>query len=285
MKQYIYIAAFTLCGAGLAQDQNRIPAQPQPARPAQAQPGQPSATQPPSTTQDTTPRTAGERAAAAASNVFTDWRMEDLPQAVQKTIREQSAGQKIADIDRETRTGRTLWEVEIEKEGKNTEIHIAEDGTLVTEGAGLIGRTTDAAGSAVTPGERPTATGTPAGTQTGRSGTDLRMGTRWEDLPPAIQQKAAQFGGKEKVADIDREDSNGRMGYEVEFKREGRNLEIHFGEDGSILESNDPAAAPAQGAAPATATPRSTQPGQPATPPPATPPSQPSPNQAQPRPK
>ena len=275
MKQYIYIAAFALCGSGLAQDQNRIPNQPQPARPAQAQPATP----------DTTPRTAGERAAAAVSNIFTDWRLEDLPQPVQKTIREQSAGQKIADIDRETRTGRTLWEVEIEKEGKNTEIHIAEDGTLVTEGAGLIGRTADAAGRAVTPGERPTATGTPAGTQTGRSGTDLLMGTRWEDLPPAVQQKAMQFGGKEKVADIDREELRGRMAYEVEFKREGRNLEIHFGEDGTVLESNDPVAAPAQGAAPGTATPRSTQPGQPATPPPSTTPqSQPNQNPNQPRP-
>jgi uncharacterized membrane protein YkoI len=278
MKQYIYIATFALCGSGLAQDQNRIPNQPQPDRPAQAQPATP----------DTTPRTAGERAAAAVSNVFTDWRLEDLPQPVQKTIREQAAGQKIADIDRETRTGRTLWEVEIEKEGKNTEIHIAEDGTLVTEGAGLIGRTTDAAGRAVTPGERPTATGTPAGTQTGRSGTDLLMGTRWEDLPPAVQQKAMQFGGKEKVADIDREELRGRLAYEVEFKREGRNLEIHFGEDGTVLESNDPVAAPAQGAAgaaPGTATPRSTQPGQPATPPPSTTPqSQPNQNPNQPRP-
>ena len=107
---------------------------------------------------------------------------------MQKTIREQSGGAKIADIDRETRTGRVLWEVEFEKDGKNTEIHVGEDGTLVQD-AGIIARTTR-------PGEPSTAVGTPAAGQTGRSA--LNMGTKWEDLPPAIQQRAMQYGGKEK---------------------------------------------------------------------------------------
>jgi hypothetical protein len=92
------------------------------------------------------------------------------------------------------------------------------------------------------------------------------MGTKWEDLPPVIQQKAMQFGGKEKVADIDRETEDGKVVYEIEFSREGRNLEIEFAEDGTIVESSDHSVAPV-GAGASSTTPASrlpsTQPAQP----------------------
>ena len=243
MKNHLYLAAAIVSVSAFAQNPPATQPRSSQAQPPAAQSGQPAA-----------PAGVGERLSQGLSNLMADHRLEDLPPAVQKTIREQSGGQKIADIDRETRTGRTVWEVEFEKDGRNTEIHVGEDGTLIPE-AGLLGRTDSTV--ATRPGERTTAAGTPAGTQTGRSG--LAMGTRWEDLPPAVQQKATQFGGKEKVADIDRETEDGRVVYEIEFKREGRNLEIEFGEDGSIVKSNDPAAAAAQGAstAPGARTPSS----------------------------
>ena len=246
MKKCLYLATLALWGSSFAQDQNpnqpgRQPAQNPPARTVQP------------TTPPSAPTTTRERAAEGLSNLMTDWRIEDLPPAVQKAVRDQSGGQKIADIDRETRTGRTVWEVEFEKDGRNTEIHLAEDGTLLPESdRPLFGRTQDQTGTPTPPGERTTATGTPAGTQTGRSGVALAVGTRWEDLPKAVQEKSMQYGGKDKVADIDREDFRGKVAYEIEFRRQGRNLEIHFGEDGTILESNDPGVAQAQGSAPAT---------------------------------
>src|SRR5687768_18568504 len=103
-------------------------------------PNQPSQAQPPAQSGQTPPPTAGARVSQGLSNLVADHRLEDLPPAVQKTVREQSGGQKIADIDRETRTGRTVWEVEFEKDGKNTEIHIGEDGALIPE-SGVVGRT------------------------------------------------------------------------------------------------------------------------------------------------
>ena len=297
MNKFVYIAALALCGSTFAQEP-----QPSQTRPAQPQPGinqPPPRSQPaqPTPADNTAPKTTTERAIEGVANILGDWRFEELPPAVQKTVREQAGAQKIADIDRETRTGRIVWEVEFEKAGKNTEIHVADDGTLLPEGEGLAGTTS----RTTQPGERPTATGTPAGTQTGRSGVALAMGTQWEDLPQAVQQKAMQFGGKEKVTDIDREDLRGKVAYEVEFRREGRNLEIYFGEDGTILASNDPSVAPAQGSAPGSsvgtdttrtpssspstspstqpARPQTTTPGQP-TPPPQ--PNNPNPNQPQP---
>lgn len=248
MKKSIYLAAAVVCLPTFAQNQTQ-PASPQ--------------TPPPATTSPSTPASATERLSQGLRNLVADHRLEDLPQAVQKTIREHSGGAKIADIDRETRTGRVLWEVEFEKEGKNTEIHVAEDGTLVQD-AGIVARTTTRVG------ESSTAVGTPAAGQSGRSA--ISIGTKWEDLPPAIQQKAMQFGGKEKVADIDRETEDGRVEYEIEFSREGRNLEIEFAEDGTITESSDPSVAPVgssgstsatgAGRLPSTQPAQSTQPGQ-----------------------
>lgn len=298
MNKFVYVAALAVCGSSFAQEPNRNPNQPQPGQP------QPGINQPPPRSQpaqptpadNTAPKSTTERATEGLSNILNDWRFEELPPAVQKTVREQAGGQPIADIDRETRTGRTVWEVEFEKAGRNTEIHVADDGTLLPEGDGLAGTTS----RTTQPGEKPAASGTPAGTQTGRSGVVLATGTQWEDLPQAVQQKAMQFGGKDKVADIDREDLKGKVAYEIEFRREGQNLEIHFGEDGTILSSNDRSGAPVQGSAPGSsrgtdtsgtigapsaspspqpARPQPTNPGQP-TPPPQ--PNNPNPNQPQP---
>lgn len=271
MKNYICIAVFTVLSAAFAQNQNRVPNQPQPevTPPSTATPTATPAAPATSVTPGTpaihatpgVPKTARERALEGVNNALTEWRLEDLPPAVQKTVTEQSAGQPIADIDRETRTGRVIWEVEFEKAGRNSEIHVADDGTLIPERGASIARTTDTAGRPIVPGSQPTASGNPAGTQTGRS-TGAMLGTQWEDLPPAVQQKAMQFGGQEKVADIDRENMRGRAAYEIEFRREGRNLEIYFGEDGTILESNDPAAVRAQTAQSAAQAPHTAQPAQ-----------------------
>ena len=246
MKTTICLAVTILEFSGFAQEQ------PQPTQPPQSQP------QPAQSTPSTPPATTSERVTQGVGNIFSDYRLEDLPPAVQKTVREKAGANKISDIDRETRTGRTVWEIEIEQAGRNSEFHVADDGKLIPEAAASVGA--------------------PGGAQSGRSVFD--MGTKWEELPPAVQQRAMQFGGKDKVIDIDRETENNKVEFEIEFRREGKNLEVEFAEDGSITESNDPAVAPV-GPASAVGAGRvpSTQPA-PAQPRPQTPPSgdQPRPN-------
>ena len=251
MRKSICLATVCLSASVFAQNPPNPP-------PQSAQPQQPAPKSSQTTPPSTAPASRTERITQGIGNVFSDYRLEDLPQAAQKTVREQVGANKIADIDRETRTGRTVWEIEVEQEGRNREFHVGEDGTLVTD-SGLLGRAADETAART---REVTGTGAAAGAQKGRSA--LSMGPKWEDLPPAVQQKAMQFGGKEKVADIDRETENGRLGYEIEFRREGRNLEVEFAEDGSITESNDPAAAPvgASAATGAARRPVTTQPGQ-----------------------
>ena len=132
-------------------------------------------------------------------------KLADVPEPVRKTIQMEAKGREIADIDRETWKGRTVYEVEFAQTGRNAQIHVAEDGTIVKDdraGKGLKG---------------------------------LFMGTQLEDTPPAVQATIKREAGTREIADIDKETRSGRTVYEVEFKQPGRNVELEIAEDGSIV--------------------------------------------------
>jgi uncharacterized membrane protein YkoI len=57
--------------------------------------------------------------------------MEDLPPAVLETVKAESAGGEIKELALETEGGKTFYEVEFKKDGKEHEIKIAEDGTVL----------------------------------------------------------------------------------------------------------------------------------------------------------
>lgn len=148
-----------------------------------------------------------ERADRASEDLkrTASMKLADVPEPVRKTIQMQAKGREIADIDRETWKGQTVYEVEFAQTGRNAQIHVAEDGTIVKDeraGKGLKG---------------------------------LFMGTQLEDTPPAVQATIKREAGNREIADIDKETRSGRTLYEVEFKQPGRNVELHIAEDGSIV--------------------------------------------------
>ena len=57
--------------------------------------------------------------------------MEDLPSAVLETVKAESAGGEIKELALETEDGKTFYEVEFEKDGKEHEVKIAEDGSVL----------------------------------------------------------------------------------------------------------------------------------------------------------
>jgi uncharacterized membrane protein YkoI len=57
--------------------------------------------------------------------------MEKLPPAVLETVKTESAGGEIKELALETEDGKTFYEVEFEKDGKEHEVKIAEDGTVL----------------------------------------------------------------------------------------------------------------------------------------------------------
>jgi uncharacterized membrane protein YkoI len=62
-----------------------------------------------------------------------DVTLDQVPDAVRATILKEAAGHKIEEIERETRGGRTVYEAEWEVDGKEIEIKVAPDGTLLSK--------------------------------------------------------------------------------------------------------------------------------------------------------
>lgn len=142
-------------------------------------------------------------------------RIEEVPPAVRKTIEQHAAGRRVADIDRETWEGQAVFEVEYDQTGRNQQIFVAEDGTIVKQ-EGKVRVAEPAPGALKGP----------------------MIGTRFSDTPPAVQAVIKREAKGSEIADIDKERRDGRVVYEVEFKDSGRNREIHVAEDGSIVPDN-----------------------------------------------
>jgi uncharacterized membrane protein YkoI len=141
--------------------------------------------------------------------------LNQLPTAVQKTIREQQAGRTVEDIDKETWNGQTVYEVEFKERGPNSRIHIAPDGTLVMDKPGAV--------------------------------KSMFKGTQLSDTPKPVQAAVKRLAGSAEIADVDKETWQGRPAYEVEISREGMNREILLAEDGSLLRDSDNPGATAAG--------------------------------------
>ena len=64
---------------------------------------------------------------------FETLSISEVPPVVRQTIRREAGGYKIAEIEKATRNGRTVYEVDIERDGKNRELHVAADGTVMND--------------------------------------------------------------------------------------------------------------------------------------------------------
>ena len=132
-------------------------------------------------------------------------KLADVPEPARKTIQTEAKGREIADIDKETWNRQTVYEVEFKQSGRNAQIHVAENGSIVKDE---------------------------------RSGTGVKglfMGTQLADTPPPVQAAIKREAGMREIADIDKETRSGKTVYEVEIKQPDRNYEIHVAEDGTIL--------------------------------------------------
>jgi uncharacterized membrane protein YkoI len=64
---------------------------------------------------------------------FESLSLNEVPPVVRETIRREAGGYKVAEIEKATLNDRTVYEVDIERDGKNRELHVAADGTIVKD--------------------------------------------------------------------------------------------------------------------------------------------------------
>lgn len=138
----------------------------------------------------------------------------DMPRAVQKTVRAQAPEAEIETVKRTRRDGAEVYEVEFRQAGERARVVVAPDGTLVqtdlAEKAGSLSR-------ALTP--------------TGATGTPLSA------LPLEVQKTVQSQAGSSPIQSISRNEVRGRVVYEVEFADRGRNPTLRVAEDGTLVES------------------------------------------------
>lgn len=143
--------------------------------------------------------------------------VEQLPPAVQRTLQATHYGTNVKEATRSVIDGRTVYQVEIEKNNApNLQLRIAEDGTIVREPAVPLFGTADV--PMTLPPE-----------------SEMYVRLTLGDLPAPVQETVKAHAKGREVADIDRESSNGRTVYEVEFRERGLNSRIHVAEDGQLL--------------------------------------------------
>src|SRR6185503_19311338 len=112
--------------------------------------------------------------------------LEETPVAVQETIKREAAGSEIADIDKEHRDGRVVYEVEFKQRGKNSEIHIAEDGTILRDS------------------RKDTALGAPGKSESGTE-NNSKLGVKTlsiKDVPEAVQKQIEANSDGSKIKGI-----------------------------------------------------------------------------------
>lgn len=145
-----------------------------------------------------------------ASNKFNE-----LPPAVQKTVRAQDPNGDIANVTQKNENGSQVYEVEFRNpNGQNSKVLVAADGSLVgsdlPKPAGAVQKLL-----------------TPTGA----------VGTPFSALPEAAQKTIKTQAPDAPIAKITRHDDNGRTIYEVEFKDTGKNPTIKVADDGSLVQS------------------------------------------------
>jgi uncharacterized membrane protein YkoI len=61
--------------------------------------------------------------------------IDQLPAAAKATIQKETQGAKIKELKKETEGGKVVYSAETVKDGKESEVHVAPDGTVTKRGA------------------------------------------------------------------------------------------------------------------------------------------------------
>jgi uncharacterized membrane protein YkoI len=138
----------------------------------------------------------------------------NLPAAVQKTVHTSVPTGEVADVDRETRDGRFVYQIKFRDSDRHPPLWVAEDGTIVKYEAGR------AMGGS--PGE--------VGVTKGTAGQ-----YELSALPVPVQKAIEENAPRADVADIHRNEQNGRVLYDIEYAGKKTKPSIQISEDGTIV--------------------------------------------------
>ena len=139
-----------------------------------------------------------------------------LPPAVQKTVRAQSPNAEIADVEQKNRDGVTVYQIQFRDKERHPAMEVAADGTLMRYEAG-----------------KPAA-GAPPPVEGRAKGAGSSLDSQITALPMSVQKAIQANAPRAEVVDINRKEENGRVFYEIQYAGKERKPTLHVGEDGHI---------------------------------------------------
>ena len=130
--------------------------------------------------------------------------LEQVPAAVRATILKEAAGAKITEVERETKNGKTVYEVEFLRNGREIEIKIAPDGTVLSREIEHEGDDED----------------------------DLTI----DQVPEPARAALLKLAGGATINKAEREKEHGVVVYEAEWTARGIQHEAVVTADGTLIE-------------------------------------------------
>jgi uncharacterized membrane protein YkoI len=138
-----------------------------------------------------------------------------LPAAVQTAVKSHAPRAEIASVNETTRDGRTVYIIEFSDPGTNPKMMFAADGTIIRDDTAALG----AAGKA-------------SMEMKGSASTKSQLSA----LPEPVRKTVQKRVGDAEIASVTKQDDNGRVIYEIEFKDTGKNPKMKVAADGSVVE-------------------------------------------------
>jgi len=135
--------------------------------------------------------------------------IDQIPPTVKATILKEAKGGKIQEIGRETQRGKTVYEAEVIIQGKEIEIKIAPDGTV-------IGREVEGAAEEEEEEEEEVIS--------------------LDQVPAAARKALLKHAGGAKIIEVEREKEHGVVLYEAEWEVGGREHEAKVTTGGDLME-------------------------------------------------
>ena len=167
--------------------------------------------------------TDNDKSVSARTHTYGGTQLSEAPAAVQATVKKTVSSAVVEDVDRETRDGRVYYDVEIKQEGLNRHLQIAEDGTLLKDSNN--NRESRSIGERVREA---------VGLNKNRADENLTL----SQVPAPVQKTIRDSGAAGSLKPIKRETRDGRVQYDVEYEKDGKNLRMTVNEDGTVVKDN-----------------------------------------------
>ena len=138
----------------------------------------------------------------------------ELPAAVQKSVRASEPNAEVADVDKDTRNGLEVYKIDFREPDRHPSIWVAPDGTVLkTDTERAMGRAPE--------------------TVNANKGSGAQ--SELSALPLPVQKAINENAPKAEVSSIRRNEQNGRIYYDIEYAGKKENPTIQVAEDGSVV--------------------------------------------------